>query len=230
MKISPRVKRIVRNTPIVGAAFARLEERRARFRSTSDYWDRRYKVGGNSGPGSYNRLAEFKAQFLNRFVEEHQVTSVIEYGCGDGAQLSLARYPNYTGVDISPTAVEMCRVRFAGDTSKRFLRSDAITQSPLGDLVLSLDVVFHLVEDVVFEAYMRRLFESAHRFVIIYSSNTDQEWTGQHVRHRMFTRWVEENEPDWYLHSTHKNSFPYDPADPEQTSFSDFYVFAKLLQ
>jgi hypothetical protein len=228
MKIWVSIKRIIKKTPIIGAGWVHLRERRARFRSTSGYWDRRYKSGGNSGPGSYNRLAQFKAEFLNRFVEEYQVTSVVEYGCGDGAQLGLARYPDYTGVDISATAVKMCRDRFAGDSSKRFLQLDATTQYPIVDLSLSLDVVFHLVEDAVFEAYMRRLFESARRFVIIYSSNEDQEWTGQHVRHRQFTRWIEENRRDWHLHFTLKNAYPYDPGDPDQTSFSDFHVFVRL--
>jgi hypothetical protein len=78
----------------------------------------------------------------------------------------------------------------------------------------------------VFDAYMRRLFESARRFVIVYSSNMDQDWPRKHVRHRQFTRWVEQNKPDWYLQSTLKNAYPYDPADPDQTSFADFYVFA----
>jgi hypothetical protein len=173
-----------------------------------------------------NRLAEFKANFLNRFVDEHQIASVVEYGSGDGAQLKLARYPSYTGVDISPKAVEMCRILFSGDTSKRFLHLDVAMPGPIGDLSLSLDVVYHLVEDAVFDAYMRRLFESARRFVIVYSSNIDQDWTGKHVRHRQFTRWVEQNKPDWFLQYTLKNAYPYDLADPEQTSFADFYVFA----
>jgi hypothetical protein len=96
----------------------------------------------------------------------------------------------------------------------------------MADLALSLDVVYHLLEDSVFDAYMRRLFGSARRFVIVYSSNLDQDWSGSHVRHRQFTRWVEENKPEWYLHTTLKNAFPYDQRDPDQTSFADFYVFA----
>jgi hypothetical protein len=39
------------------------------------------------------------------------------------------------------------------------------------DLELSLDVIYHLVEDEVFDAYMRSLFAHAGRFVVIYSSN-----------------------------------------------------------
>lgn len=220
-----RVKNLLKSIPVIGPFLVHLRERQEKFRSTSEYWERRYRTGGNSGAGSYNRLAEFKANFLNRFVEEHQIASVVEYGSGDGAQLKLARYPSYTGVDISPKAVEMCRTLFSGDASKQFLQLDAAVPGPTGDLSLSLDVVYHLVEDAVFNAYMWRLFESARRFVIVYSSNIDRDWTGQHVRHRQFTKWVEQNKPDWFLQSTLKNPYPYNPADPDQTTFADFYVF-----
>jgi SAM-dependent methyltransferase len=159
-------------------------------------------------------------------VGEHQIQSVIEWGSGDGAQLKLARYPSYTGVDISPNAVELCRSLFSDDKSKQFLQRDAVPADLTADLALSLDVVFHLVEDFVFDAYMRQLFGSARRFVIVYSSNMDKVWPATHVRHRQFTKWVDENRPDWQHLSTVKNAYPYDSANPEQTSFADFYVFA----
>lgn len=219
------LKTFLKGIPVIGPFLVHLRRRQDDFRNSSEYWDRRYRTGGNSGAGSYNRLAEFKANFLNRFVDQHQIASVIEYGSGDGAQLKLARYPNYTGVDISPKAVEMCRILFSGDPSKRFLHWDAVLPDSMADLSLSLDVVYHLVEDPVFDAYMRRLFESARRFVIVYSSNVDQDGLGKHVRHRQFTKWIEQNKPDWCPQSTLKNAYPYDPADPEQTSFADFYVF-----
>jgi SAM-dependent methyltransferase len=216
------IKTFVKNTPVIGSFLFHL-----RFKNSSNYWDRRYRSGGTSGVGSYNRLAEFKASFLNRFVDQHQTTSVIEYGCGDGAQLRLALYPSYTGVDVSAKAVERCRLLFAEDKTKRFLRSDAAVSGPKAELSLSLDVIYHLVEDPVYDAYMRQLFESAQRFVIVYSSNRDQSRPRGHVRHREFTRWVEQNKPEWHLLSTLKNAYPYDAADPERTSFADFYVFAR---
>jgi hypothetical protein len=220
------MKGLLKSIPVIGPFLVHLRVRHVDFRSSADYWDTRYRAGGNSGAGSYNRLAKFKANFLNRFVDQHQIASVVEYGSGDGAQLRLARYQSYTGVDISPKAVEMCRVLYHGDTSKRFLELGAIAPDFKADLSLSLDVVYHLVEDPAFDAYMRKLFESARLFVIVYSSNSDQDWPAKHVRHRQFTKWVEQNRPDWYLQSTFKNAYPYDPADPRQTSFADFYVFA----
>lgn len=221
-----RLKKYVKKIPGIGRALTARRKRLQGFNGSADYWERRYRAGGNSGPGSYHRLAHFKARFLNAFVEQHRIASVVEFGCGDGAQLERARYPKYTGVDISPTAIRLCRARFSADHSKRFLLWDDQMPELMADLSLSLDVIYHLVEDPVFETYMRRLFDSAQRFVIVYSSNVDELSPSSHVRQRQFTRWIEQNRPHWLLESTVKNDFPFDPANPEQTSISDFFVFS----
>jgi hypothetical protein len=85
---------------------------------SAQYWRNRYRSGGNSGAGSYGRLANFKAEIVNAFVREHDVASVIEFGCGDGAQLTLADYPSYLGFDVADESVELCRSKFAKDSTK----------------------------------------------------------------------------------------------------------------
>ncbi len=65
------------------------------FPGSDKYWEQRYAVGGNSGVGSYGKFANFKAEVINKFVREHKIKSVIEFGCGDGNQLKLANYPSY---------------------------------------------------------------------------------------------------------------------------------------
>jgi hypothetical protein len=65
------------------------------FKNSAQYWEDRYVNGMTSGSGSYGRLAEFKAEFLNEFVADHKISSIVEFGCGDGAQLALAAYPKY---------------------------------------------------------------------------------------------------------------------------------------
>ena len=82
-----------------------LVGKRIRFNNSGDYWENRYRGGGNSGAGSYRRLAQFKAEFLNQFVAVNHIASVIEIGCGDETQLALAKYPAYVGIDVSETAV-----------------------------------------------------------------------------------------------------------------------------
>ncbi len=199
-----------------------------RFSTSEDYWQRRYAAGGNSGAGSYDKFAEFKADFLNRFVREHQVNSVIEFGCGDGNQLKLAAYPSYIGFDVSSTAVTLCKEIFKDDASKRFkLVGDYAGEVAV--LSLSLDVVYHLVEDDVFEQYMSRLFGSSSKYIIIYSSNHDEQQSTRfaHVRHRKFTDWVDKNQPGWMLIQHMPNEFSPDKVGVADGSWADFFVYER---
>ena len=203
--------------------------RRPAFRDSAEFWEQRYKSGGTSGCGSYGALADFKAQVLNDFVARSGVTSVVEFGCGDGNQLSLGRYPSYVGLDISPSAIERCLKRFAGDKTKSFMTipRDATSSqwsAPRADLALSLDVVFHLVEDSIFELYMIRLFAAATRFAIVYSTDFDETSSEPHVRHRRFTPWVEEHCPDWRLLETVKSPIQFAPTDKDNRVCT-FYMY-----
>ncbi|MCI0428970.1 MAG: class I SAM-dependent methyltransferase [Rhodospirillales bacterium] len=230
---------VVVRMPLVGSAanallqspLVRRLRRRWNFHGSSSYWEQRYRIGGTSGPGSYGPLAHFKADTLNAFVARENIQSVVEFGVGDGAQLELARYRRYVGIDIAPTAIELCSRRFAFDGTKRFYLASQIP-ADLGrfDLALSLDVIYHLIEDAVFETHMRALFASASRFVIIYSSNKEEVTDWPHVRHRQFTPWIAEHEPHWRLTDHIKNRYTYDSARPTETSFADFYVFKQIAQ
>lgn len=212
---------------LVLRTLTRLRLRKGQTIDSAKYWDSRYESGGNSGPGSYDSLAEFKAEIINRFVIEHGVTSVIEHGCGDGNQLRLGNYPRYLGLDISGKALEICRGQFALDSTKSFKH----TSEYLGEkaeMALSLDVIFHLVEDDVYRAYMERLFASAARYVLIYSSNSEDlsHRSAAHVKHREFTRFVSSHLPDWRLLTKIPNRYPFN-GNVETSSFSDFYLFER---
>jgi protein O-GlcNAc transferase len=197
--------------------------------SVGAYWEQRYRRGGNSGSGSYGRLAYFKAEVLNEFISENKVEDIIEFGCGDGHQTSLLENTSYLGVDISPTAIEQCRKRFETDSSKRFMELKAFTETPRNaTLTLSLDVIYHLVDDEIYYAYMRDLFDYANRFCIVYSANVEEMTPDIHVRKRKFTEWVEQNRPQWKLIKHLPNRYPTRPGrDPNETSFADFYFFAR---
>lgn len=214
----------------IARACVRLYDR-VLFRNSPDYWEQRYAEGGTSGRGSYGQFAEFKATVLNEFVREHRVRSVIEFGCGDGAQLSLAAYPSYIGLDVSPTALRQCRTRFDPDPTRSFFlyRSDCFVDHHglfRAELALSLDVIYHLVEDEVFEAYMSHLFSSASRFVAIYSSNSPMPSADVHVRHRRFSEWVAARAPDWCLMQRVPNRYGY-TGDDRTGSPADFYIFQR---
>ena len=164
---------------------------------SSRYWEDRYREKGNSGAGSYGVFAEYKAEIINQFVAEYGIRSVIELGCGDGNQASMLNIGKYLGVDVSKTAVARCKDLFRGDASRSFVHLPNLKDQS-ADLTMSLDVIYHLIEDEVFHSHMALLFERAEQYVMIYSTNVDQDQgLGQHVRHRKFSDWVEANASDF---------------------------------
>lgn len=205
--------------------------RRASQRIQSiDYWERRYQAGGTSGSGSYNKLAAYKSTFINEFIKDHAIKSAIEFGCGDGNQLSLIEYPTYVGLDVSATSIALCSKKFAQDDTKSFFLYDPFAFHDRGgvfrrDLSLSLDVIFHILEDDIFNVYMEHLFQSSIRFVIIYSSDYDAPRLN-HERRRQFSKWVEQNRPNYRLILRKENPFSKEAAEDDQ-SLSDFFVYEK---
>ena len=95
------------------------------------------------------------------------------------------------------------------------------------ECALSLDVIYHLVEDEVFEAYMSHVFDAATRYVVVYSSNKLTGYTAPHVRHRVFTDWVERNAPEWRLERHVPNEHGFAAAQFGETSHAEFYIFSK---
>jgi SAM-dependent methyltransferase len=212
--------------PLPGVRRFSILRQQLGFNGSASFWERNYARGGTSGSGSYGALAQAKAKFLNGFVRDNDVQSVIEFGCGDGHQLSLADYPLYVGLDVSQSAVRLCKLRFADDPAKSFFLYDGDCFADraglfTADLAISLDVIYHLVEDPVFEAYMAHLLAAGRRYVVIYSTNMTMSQTAPHVRHRDFSSWVRENCPQWQLAKVvhGPNSGP---------GRADFFVYERL--
>jgi len=198
-------------------------------KSSKDFWEKRYSHGGNSGAGSYNNLALFKASILNNFVNKNNINTVIEWGSGDCNQLSLANYKNYIGYDVSITAIKICQKKFIKDKTKKFIHmNNNFINNKKADLSISLDVIYHLLEDNVFNLYMKNLFNSSQKYVCIYSSNVDKKWA-RHVRHRKFTDWINKYiSNEWKIKEYIPNKYPFDIKNPEYTSFSDFFFYEKI--
>lgn len=206
------------------------------FTTSTDYWVKRYEGGGHSGDGSRGRLAEFKAEFLNAFVVEKKIASVLEMGCGDGQQLRLSMYPRYIGLDVAPNALENAlRVCAGKDDYSFFLYHPTAFRDASGlmtsDLGLSLDVIYHLTEEPVFESYMNALFSMSDRYVVCYTRDSsdlvDDFPSYKHIRQWPVQMWVECNQPEWKFANRVPNPYPFDSNDPRNTSISDFYVFAR---
>lgn len=224
------IKQLVNGIPFVGGVVRWVYYALKPVSGSRSYWEERYKNGGNSGAGSYGKFAEFKAEVVNSFVKNNEIESVIEFGCGDGNQITLADYPHYVGFDVSKTSIARCCEMFARDAAKSFHQIDEYT-GEMADLTLSLDVIYHLIEDDVFENHMRQLFNSATRFVIIYASDTNENkgYENSHVRHRQFTVWVKEHIVGWSLIQCIPNKHAFD-GNNTKGSFADFYIYKKSIE
>jgi cyclopropane fatty-acyl-phospholipid synthase-like methyltransferase len=225
VSIKENVKELVR--PLPGVRRMSLFRQQLAFRGSSQFWERHYARGETSGAGSYGHAAQAKAEFLNAFVHQNTIQSVVEFGCGDGNQLSLAEYPRYVGLDVSRTAIGLCRRRFAADLTKSFFLYDGTCFTDHGrvfaaDLAISLDVIYHLIEDQIFETYMTHLFDAGQRSIVIYSTNSEVGDDAPHVRHRIFTTWVERNCPQWELTEVTRG------PNEESAGRADFFTYKRV--
>ena len=204
--------------------------RPAEYFSSKEYWENRYNQTGNSGSGSYNHLAIFKAEILNEIFVQNNINSVIEFGCGDGNQLSLLNCKNYIGLDVSLSAIGLCKKKFENDNTKNFFLYDhrgfvdnqKIFQQ---DCSISLDVLYHLVEKEVYEAYLKHLFASAKKRVVIYAADQNIEQLTKHELYRQFTKDIEKNIEGWKLEKFIKNKYPAKNYEDQEGSLADFFIY-----
>lgn len=145
------------------------------------WWETWYAAGGDAGPGSRDEQAQWKADFVNRFVQEHQIISLFDYGCGSGEQACLLRVSQYVGYEPSPTARNRAKARCLNDPTRTF------SGTPIGhtaELALSMDVLYHLLADWEHDSYLKNLFASATRYVLIYTTRDSSHDFPDHIRHR----------------------------------------------
>lgn len=192
--------------------------------NSKTYWKERYYSGGNSGAGSYDCKAKYKAKILNRIIEDNKISNVIEFGCGDGNNLQYYNIENYTGFDLSEVAIEMCIKKYSHDLQKSFICCDPVLFKSGGlkaEMTISFEVIFHLIENDVFNKYMTDLFNTSSEYVLICSSNDSRKFDeALHVKHRKFTDSVPSN---FSLIEVVKT-----PQEKGLNGFfSDFYLFKK---
>ena len=88
---------------------------------------------------------------------------------------------------------------------------------------MSLDVIYHLIEDKVYDKYISNIIKHGSEYVIIYSANfEDNGEFSKHVKPRNFTR-NEKLLKTYNLEKIIENK--YKSNDHTKGSFSDWYIF-----
>lgn len=183
-------------------------------------WNRRYRRGGTSGPGSEGEAAQEKADYLYAFVDKHDVKSVIDWGVGDGEVLSRWMPKiQYTGIDVADFIVRRLQQQFYADNENMAFATlqAARAMQQRAELALSLDVIFHQVAFADFLDHLNDLFTSAQRYVIIHAPDIERGQTARHVRWREFSPYIAEVKPEWKRIER-----------PEPRDVTGFHVYEKM--
>jgi len=104
----------------------------------------RENIESVSGPGSYPSVVGEWLSKLQSYIEENNIKSVVDYGCGDFAIYKNFDWSNidYLGVDISELALNLAKKNSEGRTTVRFLQQDSLIVPP-ADLLIVKDVFGH---------------------------------------------------------------------------------------
>ena len=130
------------------------------------YWDNWYKKGGTSGQGSEGELQIYKINYINNILNKFDCKNVFDFGCGDGT-LAKGIKSKYNGIDISNEAIEKCKKVCP---QHQFNQGHFEEQNIKGyDCVMCIDVLYHIMEDGVFEKTLENIFNSEAKIIILYT-------------------------------------------------------------
>lgn len=184
-----------------------------------NYWENRYVSGLDSGRGSYGKSANHKATMINNYIINHDIKSISDFGCGDGNQIGLLKgFENYCGFDISPYIIDVCKQKFIDNSKMTFCTK--INDLPESELCLSLDVLYHIIDEKDYENYLFQLFNKSKKYVLIFSTNHQEKTISSYILHRKFTDWVDTHCKDFVLVEELENSLK---------SSAKFYLYKRKI-
>lgn len=102
--------------------------------------------GHGSGEGSYPVHTKGYVKFIESFLQQYDITSVVDMGCGDW---QFSRYINwgdaiYEGFDVVESIIHYNKEQFGNDRTKFNLYSGNPLTLPKADLLIAKDVLQHL--------------------------------------------------------------------------------------
>lgn len=170
----------------------------------TQYWDWRYRRGGTSGAGSRGREAMEKVELVQKIIHDLGIHSVLDLGCGDGYVASFLEVDTYVGFDISEHALQECRALMP---ERRFV--GRLPEGERFDLTLSLDVMFHLVDDADYIKHLLALASFSDCAAFVYGTNRPHPGPeAAHVKHRRWTdAWPMEGWNMAVIPSIHKGAW-----------------------
>jgi SAM-dependent methyltransferase len=131
-------------------------------------WGKDVAGVGTSGTGSTLGITREYRAYIEDFVKKHNVTSVVDAGCGDWRFSSAIDWGNasYLGVDIASDVIAAVRNKHQTDKIA-FEVGDITGELPAADLLISKDVLQHLSNELVHKFIGNNLRKGKYKWVIL---------------------------------------------------------------
>lgn len=171
-----------------------------------EFWDRRHQSGGelrSGGDLSFDHATNeiFYALRLGRLIDIVGDASsvaaplrVLDAGCGKGFfTRAMARFGHQVdGVDTSPHVIDRCRRERAAADAYAISSLSGWAPPYLYDVVYCIDVLFHIMDDAVWESSVRNLASLVRlggRIVLVdHVGDIDRVW-GDYQKTRAVSRY-----------------------------------------
>ena len=131
-------------------------------------WGKDVKGRGTSGSGSTLEITREYRAYVEDFMKQHAIKSVVDAGCGDWNFSSAINWgdASYLGVDIASDVIEAVRERH--ETGKiKFQVGDIAEDLPAADLLISKDVLQHLSNELVHKFIKNNLRKGKYKWAIL---------------------------------------------------------------
>ena len=132
-------------------------------------WNHHYEAGGKSAEDdNYREPTRWKHDILNRFYTPGKDT-IIDVGCGDLQfwKDDLTPGDKYTGIDISETIAAKNHEKYPNQTF--IAASSDHTQNIKADVVICIDMLYHIMDDEVYLKTLGNLKKYAGSTILIYT-------------------------------------------------------------
>ena len=131
------------------------------------FWEFRYALHPNlgSGVGSRGGNLSIKRDILKAQLKALRPDSVLDVGCGDLEVMKDLTISNYTGIDVSPSAIELAKKK---RPDWEFIWGDILKlELDPKDLVINLDVVIHQPTREIYDAFCEKLLSLSRKYLIV---------------------------------------------------------------
>jgi SAM-dependent methyltransferase len=143
-------------------------------------WGTDDQDAAHSGTGSTGALTVVYRAYLQAFLKEHEIHSVVDAGCGDWEFSKLMDWAgiDYKGYDIVASVIEKDKKLYARPTTQFFTADIIETDLPPADLLLVKHVLQHLPNQTVLR-FLRQL--PKYKFVLLTDGVDDKTLSAPNV-------------------------------------------------